>query len=69
MLHLLNEQSNDEVEVFKEVGNKMAYEFPVASLSQNELKQIKSMEEKLRDKTGQEIVLIAYENKHKHEKG
>ncbi|MFC4320562.1 hypothetical protein [Litchfieldia salsa] len=47
----------------------MAYEFPVASLSQNELKQIKSMEEKLRDKTGQEIVLIAYENKHKHEKG
>jgi hypothetical protein len=37
--------------------------FPVAELSQYELDEIKQFEEHLRKATGEEIVLIAYEQK------
>jgi hypothetical protein len=64
MVETVIEQDKFDNKILSKVRKMMNHEFPVASLAQNDLKQIKSMEEKLRDKTGHEIVLIAYENKH-----
>ncbi|WP_226668423.1 hypothetical protein [Metabacillus litoralis] len=38
-------------------------EFPVAHLSDTQLNYLMQMESKLREETGEEIVLIAYEQK------
>jgi hypothetical protein len=37
--------------------------FPVADLSHQELNEIKQLEKQLRNESGEEIVLIAYEQK------
>jgi hypothetical protein len=37
-------------------------EFPVAHLSEDDLSKLQSIENELRSKTGEEIVLIAYKN-------
>jgi hypothetical protein len=39
--------------------------FPVADLKEQTLKKVQELEKRLREETGEEIVLIAY----KHEKG
>ncbi|MBM6618113.1 hypothetical protein [Bacillus suaedaesalsae] len=38
-------------------------DFPVASLSEDKLKEVKELEDQLRNETGEDIVLIAYQHK------
>lgn len=38
-------------------------QYPVANLSEVELKEVKEFEKQLRNQTGEEIVLIAYNHK------
>jgi hypothetical protein len=42
--------------------------FPVANLENNTLAKVQEFEKKLREETGEEIVLIAYERKEPNEK-
>ncbi|WP_158515087.1 hypothetical protein [Bacillus weihaiensis] len=42
---------------------KQQTEFPVAHLTQSQLDQLMQIENQLREQTGEEIVLIAYEQK------
>lgn len=39
-------------------------DFPVAHLSERQIETLLQMESKLREETGEEIVLIAYEHDH-----
>jgi hypothetical protein len=38
--------------------------FPVANLSSDKLAKIQKVEQEIREETGEEIVLIAYEHQH-----
>jgi hypothetical protein len=42
--------------------------FPVANLENNTLTKVQELEKKLREETGEEIVLIAYKRKETNEK-
>ncbi|WP_191565812.1 hypothetical protein [Metabacillus idriensis] len=42
----------------------MNQQFPVAMLQEEYLEKVKKMENELREETGEEIVLIAYQHQH-----